>query len=73
MDALDQQRFDVQRDVVKNERRQSYENRPYGMAHWHLQEALYPMPHPYHWMTIGSQEDLDAANLDDIKDFFKRF
>ena len=73
LDALDQQRFDIQRDVVKNERRQSYENRPYGMAHWHLQEALYPMPHPYHWMTIGSQEDLDAAELDDIKDFFKRF
>ena len=73
LDALDQQRFDIQRDVVKNERRQSYENRPYGMAYWHLQEALYPMPHPYHWMTIGSQEDLDAAELDDIKDFFKRF
>ncbi len=73
LDALDQQRFDIQRDVVKNERRQSYENRPYGMASWHLQEALYPLPHPYHWMTIGSEEDLDAANLDDIKDFFKRF
>ncbi|MDA0733835.1 MAG: pitrilysin family protein [Chloroflexi bacterium] len=73
LDALDQQRFDIQRDVVKNERRQSYENRPYGMAHWHIQEALFPLPHPYHWMTIGSQEDLDAANLDDIKDFFRRF
>ena len=73
LDALDQQRFDIQRDVVKNERRQSYENRPYGMAHWHIQEALYPLPHPYHWMTIGSQEDLDAASLDDIKDFFSRF
>ena len=73
LDALDQKRFDIQRDVVKNERRQSYENRPYGMASWHIQEALYPLPHPYHWMTIGSQEDLDAANLDDIKDFFKRF
>ena len=73
LDALDQQRFDIQRDVVKNERRQSYENRPYGMAHWHLQGALYPLPHPYHWMTIGSQEDLDAAKLDDIKDFFQRF
>jgi zinc protease len=43
------------------------------MAHWRLQEALYPMPHPYHWMTIGSQEDLDAASLDDVKDFFRRF
>jgi zinc protease len=73
LDALDQQRFDIQRDVVKNERRQSYENRPYGMAHWHIQEALFPLPHPYHWMTIGSQEDLDAANLDDIKDFFRRY
>ncbi len=71
--ALDQQRFDVQRDVVKNERRQSYENRPYGMAQWHIHEALYPLPHPYHWMTIGSQEDLDAASLDDIKDFFRRY
>ena len=73
LDALDQQRFDVQRDVVKNERRQSYENRPYGMAYWHIQGALFPMPHPYHWMTIGSQEDLDAAGLEDIKDFFRRY
>jgi len=73
VDALDQQRFDIQRDVVKNERRQSYENRPYGMAHWQIQEALFPLPHPYHWMTIGSQEDLDAASLEDVKDFFRRF
>ena len=73
LDGLDQQKFDVQRDVVKNERRQSYENRPYGMAHWHLQSALFPLPHPYHWMTIGSQEDLDAASLDDVKEFFQRF
>ncbi|MBM3943065.1 MAG: insulinase family protein [SAR202 cluster bacterium] len=73
LDALDQRRFDVQRDVVKNERRQTYENRPYGMAHWQLQEALFPLPHPYHWMTIGSQEDLDAANLEDVKNFFRRF
>ena len=73
LDALDQQRFEVQRDVVKNERRQSYENRPYGMAQWNIQEAVFPLPHPYHWMTIGSQEDLDEASLDDIKDFFRRF
>ena len=73
LDALDQTRFDVQRDVVKNERRQSYENRPYGMASWHIQEALFPMPHPYHWMTIGSQDDLDAATLEDTKNFFRRF
>ncbi len=73
LDGLDQQKFDVQRDVVKNERRQSYENRPYGMAPWHLRSSLFPLPHPYHWMTIGSQEDLDAASLDDVKDFFQRF
>ena len=73
LDALDQQRFDIQRDVVKNERRQSYENRPYGMAQWNIQEAVFPLPHPYHWMTIGSQEDLDAASLEDIKSFFSRF
>jgi zinc protease len=73
LEALDQQRFDIQRDVVKNERRQSYENRPYGMAAWHIQEALFPLPHPYHWLTIGSQEDLDAATLEDVKAFFRRF
>jgi zinc protease len=43
------------------------------MAFWHIQESLYPMPHPYHWMTIGSQEDLDAASLEDVKSFFRRF
>ena len=68
LDALDQQRFEVQRDVVKNERRQSYENRPYGMAQWNIQEAVFPLPHPYHWMTIGSQEDLDAASLEGVLD-----
>ena len=73
LDTLDQKRFDVQRDVVKNERRQSYENRPYGMAGLLLQGAVYPLPHPYHWPTIGSQEDLEAATLEDAQDFFRRF
>ena len=73
LDALDQDGFDTERDVVKNERRQSYENRPYGMAQWHIQQALFPLPHPYHWMTIGSQEDLDAASLDDVKGFFRQY
>ena len=73
LEALDQRRFDVQRDVVKNERRQSYENRPYGMAHMLMQPNLYPAPHPYNWTTIGSTEDLDAATLDDIKEFFRIF
>ena len=73
LDALDQKRFDVQREVVKNERRQSYENRPYGMAHMLIQPAVFPPPHPYNWTTIGSPEDLDTAELDDAKAFFRRF
>ena len=73
LDALDQKRFDIQRDVVKNERRQSYENRPYGLAEIQIQPALFPPPHPYSWPTIGSQEDLGAASLDDVKAFFRRF
>ena len=73
LDALDQKRFDVQRDVVKNERRQSYENRPYGAAQLLLQPALFPPPHPYSWPVIGSQADLDAALLDDAKEFFQKF
>ena len=73
LDALDQKRFDIQRDVVKNERRQSYENRPYGSSYLLLQPALFPLPHPYNWPTIGSQEDLDAASLEDVKEFFREF
>ena len=73
LEALDQKRLDIQRDVVKNERRQSYENRPYGAAHLALQPAVFPAPHPYNWPVIGSQEDLDAASLEDVKAFFRRF
>ena len=73
LDALDNDRFDLQREVVKNERRQSYENRPYGMAYLKLQEALFPSPHPYNWPTIGSQKDLEAADLEDVKSFFKKY
>ena len=73
LDAMDQKRFDIQRDVVKNERRQSYENRPYGIAHLKLQSAIFPTPHPYSWPVIGSQEDLDAASLEDVKLFFQHF
>ena len=62
LEALDQKRFDIQRDVVKNERRENYENQPYGMAHLILQSKLFPNPHPYNWPTIGYMEDLDSAN-----------
>jgi zinc protease len=66
-------KVDGQRDVVKNERRQSYENRPYGMAELVLGENLYPPDHPYHWPVIGSMEDLTAASYEDVVDFFKKY
>lgn len=73
LNAMSPQKVDGQRDVVKNERRQSYENRPYGMASIILSENLYPPDHPYHWPTIGYMEDLSAASYEDVVDFFKRF
>ena len=73
LEVLTERKLDVQRDVVKNERRQNYENRPYGMAPMLLQPALFPAPHPYSWTTIGSPEDLDNASLEDVKSFFRRF
>ncbi len=71
LETMDQAKLDLQRDVVKNERRQSYENRPYGLAFETLGRALYPPEHPYHWPTIGSMEDLSAASLDDVREFFR--
>jgi len=71
--ALSQEKLDNQRDVVKNERRQSYENRPYGMVWKHMTDGLYPEGHPYHHLTIGSHKDLTAASLDDVKDFFRQY
>src|SRR4051812_2839884 len=61
------------RKVVQNERRQSYENRPYGQSELAIPDAMYPADHPYHWPTIGSHEDLEAAGLQDVRDFFTRF
>jgi zinc protease len=71
--ALTQEKFENQRDVVLNERRQNYENRPYGMAGMALVAALYPAEHPYHWTTIGAPDDLRAATLDDVQAFFRRY
>jgi len=73
LDVVTPAMVDGQRDVVKNERRQSYENAPYGMAEIHIPELLYPTAHPYHWPTIGYMEDLTAASADDVKAFFRRF
>ncbi len=71
--ALDQSKLDNQRDVVKNERRQRYENEPYGMSWIYLSEALFPKGHPYHNSVIGSHEDLSAATLDDVRAFFNEY
>ncbi len=65
--------IDVQRDVVKNERRQRVENRPMGLVERVELEALYPPEHPYHHEVIGSMEDLSAASVDDVKGFFRTF
>ncbi len=71
--AMSPEKVDGQRDVVKNERRQSYENRPYGMASILIRENLYPPNHPYSWPTIGSMEDLSAASYEDVVDFFRQY
>jgi zinc protease len=71
--ALTPERFETQRDVVLNERRQNYENRPYGMAIMALTSALYPPDHPYSWMTIGSADDIRAMQLEDVQAFFRTY
>ena len=71
--ALDQQKFDTEREVVKNERRQSNENRPYGLDAEAILATLFPKGHPYSWSVIGSMDDLNKATLDDLKAFFAEF
>jgi zinc protease len=71
--ALTEDKFRNQRDVVLNERRQNYENRPYGLATMALVAAMYPPDHPYHWLTIGDAEDLQAAVLDEVRAFFQTY
>src|SRR5438876_116484 len=73
LDSMTPKTVDAQRDVVKNERRQSYENRPYGMAELTLGEMLYPEGHPYHWPVIGYMDDLTAASYEDVVGFFKKY
>jgi len=71
--ALTEAKFANQRDVVLNERRQNYENRPYGLAPMALLAALFPDDHPYHWTTIGEIADLQAVKLDEVHAFFRRY
>jgi zinc protease len=71
--ALTKERFETQRDVVLNERRQNYENRPYGLALMALVAALFPADHPYNWMTIGSADDIKAMEFEDVREFFRTY
>src|SRR5215213_3590326 len=73
LDAMTQEKLDNQRDVVKNERRQRYDNQPYGTAGEKIAALIYPNDHPYHWTTIGSLDDLTKASQDDVKAFFRQY
>jgi zinc protease len=73
LDAVSQKKFEIQRSTVKNERGQNYDNRPYGLASEYVSKTLYPYGHPYSWLTIGYLEDLDRADLQDLKNFFLRW
>ncbi len=72
-DVLTKEKLDNERDIVKNERRQGLENQPYGRWFMLIQENLYPYAHPYAHTVIGSHEDLTAASVDDVIDFFKTY
>src|ERR1700760_2603565 len=73
LDTLDRQKLTNQRDVVRNERRQSVENQPYGLVDEALVQALFPKDHPYHADVIGSHADVEAARLEDVRQFFQQF
>ena len=73
LSTMSPEKVNGQRQVVKNERRQSYENRPYGMAGLLLEENLFPSQHPYHRPVIGSMQDLDAASYQDVVEFFRLY
>lgn len=73
VNAVSQRKFEIQRDTVKNERGQNYDNRPYGLVYERIGEALYPKNHPYSWQTIGYVEDLDRVDVNDLKAFFLRW
>jgi len=73
LDALTQEKLDNQKDVVMNERRQNYDNQPYGLAWEIIFKTLFPKDHPYHWPTIGWMKDIEKFELDDVKNFFRTY
>lgn len=73
LDAVTQEKFEIQRATVKNERGQRYDNQPYGLMSEVASKNLYPHGHPYSWLTIGYIEDLNRVNVNDLKNFFLRW
>ncbi len=73
LDSVTQQKFEVQRATVKNERGQNYDNRPYGLVQEKIGEAIFPQGHPYSWSTIGYIEDLNRVDVNDLKRFYLRW
>ena len=73
LDTLDEKKLAIQRDVVSNERRQSYENRPYGIARLRLCDLLYPAPHPYYNCVIGTISEIQGASMEDLRAFFRKY
>ena len=73
LDAVTQEKFEIQRETVKNERGQRIDNRPYGRLNERVSQALYPEDHPYSWPVIGYMEDLNRVNVNDLKAFFLRW
>jgi zinc protease len=73
LNAMTQEKLDNQRSVVQNERRQNYDNAPYGLASETIARLMYPAGHPYSWTTIGSLTDLNAASMEDVSGFFRQY
>lgn len=73
LDALDTAKYDAQRDIVKNERRQRIDNQPYGRVEEIMSAAIYPSKNPYYWPVVGSMADLSAASIEDVKAFFRKY
>lgn len=73
LDTLDEKKLAIQRDVVSNEKRQSYENRPYGLASLRICDLLYPKPHPYYECVIGDIAEIQAASPADLRAFFRKY
>ena len=73
INTVTQKAFNIQQNVVQNEKRQNVDNRPYGPTNWVIAKYLYPKGHPYSWTVIGEMEDLKNATIEDVKEFHQKF